>query len=343
MPAMKQLHLLITGLCPDFGQETEAALAGVETPALARILGRGRPEPAAAKLGLSARLAQLFQLTAEPDIPIAPLRLRADGIDPGDGQWWCADPVSLQLMLDHLRLGGNSHLDMVQAEADALVASLNQHFAGHVSFLAPSARRWYARFDTPVVARSTPLDAALGQSLRACLPQGQDGLRMQGLMNEIQMLLHTHPVNQQREWRGQEPLNSLWLWGGGKEMPAQTLPARLLADSPTAIALARAGATACAPLPDHLPDPSATSEDLVVVLDALLPLACDGRIRDWQQVLGHLEQAWFAPAWQAVRRGSIGSVRLEVLGADGHSHRLSRADTWKFWRQPGRLCPELSR
>jgi hypothetical protein len=33
------------------------------------------------------------------------------------------------------------------------------------------------------------------------------------LLNEIQMFLYQHPVNQQRELRGQPVINSLWCWG----------------------------------------------------------------------------------------------------------------------------------
>jgi hypothetical protein len=35
-------------------------------------------------------------------------------------------------------------------------------------------------------------------------------------MNEAQMLLHTHPLNDEREARGQLRVGSLWWWGGGR-------------------------------------------------------------------------------------------------------------------------------
>ena len=42
-------------------------------------------------------------------------------------------------------------------------------------------------------------------------------------MNEAQMILHTHPVNAEREARGMPAVNSVWLWGGGT-LPAITPP-----------------------------------------------------------------------------------------------------------------------
>jgi hypothetical protein len=340
---MNRLHLLVTGLCPDFGTQTEAAVAGVAVPALLALLGRGRPLPATTAAGVSERLAELFGLVRDPDWPIAPLRLAADGIEPGGGQWWCADPVHLELMLDHLRLGGGSRFDHTAAEAAALVASLNDHFAGEVAFLAPTPLRWYARFARPPSASTTPLDQARGRSVGDCLPQGKDAGRLQQVMNEVQMLCHAHPVNRQREAQGLEPVNSLWFWGGGRWHPPRPLPGQALADSAPAQALARAAGTPMDRLPERFDPACLQGGDGLVVLDSLLPLSCDGRIADWQAELARLEAAWFRPLLAALRAGRIGELQLEVLGPAGAARRLRRLDAWRFWRGPGTLCPILSR
>jgi len=47
------------------------------------------------------------------------------------------------------------------------------------------------------------------------MPAGRDGARIRSLMNEIQMLLHEHPVNQGRERARLLPVNGWWLWGFG--------------------------------------------------------------------------------------------------------------------------------
>src|SRR2546421_398768 len=43
------------------------------------------------------------------------------------------------------------------------------------------------------------------------------------LLNEAQMVLHTLPVNESRESRGEPPINSVWLWGAGSA-PAVAAP-----------------------------------------------------------------------------------------------------------------------
>jgi hypothetical protein len=40
-------------------------------------------------------------------------------------------------------------------------------------------------------------------------------------LNEVQMFLHGHPVNEAREACGKPVVNSLWLWGGGRQPAAQ--------------------------------------------------------------------------------------------------------------------------
>ena len=62
-------------------------------------------------------------------------------------------------------------------------------------------------FDSP--------DEVLGDDLFSHLPEGEGGRRWRALMTEAQVLLHNHSWNQQRAAQGQQPINSLWFWGGG--------------------------------------------------------------------------------------------------------------------------------
>jgi hypothetical protein len=45
-------------------------------------------------------------------------------------------------------------------------------------------------------------------------PQDESTKAWRKLLNEVQMVWHTHPVNAQRADHGLEPINSLWLYGG---------------------------------------------------------------------------------------------------------------------------------
>lgn len=82
------------------------------------------------------------------------------------------------------------------------------------------ADHWHVRLPTeaPLPNFATP-EQALGEDLFEHLPQGADGRRWRVLINEVQVLLHQHPLNAERRTRGLPPINSLWLWGGGR-LPA---------------------------------------------------------------------------------------------------------------------------
>ena len=48
-------------------------------------------------------------------------------------------------------------------------------------------------------------------------------------LNEVQMLLHDHPLNQTREARRQRPLNAVWISGCGRDR-GSALPSDLIVD-----------------------------------------------------------------------------------------------------------------
>ena len=70
-------------------------------------------------------------------------------------------------------------------------------------------------------------DFELAQSdiLEAFLPHGADLKRWQTLQTELQMLLHTHEVNQARLARGAQPINGFWL---DQVTSARDIPAEIL-------------------------------------------------------------------------------------------------------------------
>jgi hypothetical protein len=122
------------------------------------------------------------------------------------------------------------------------------------------------------------------------------------MMNELQMLLHDHPVNIAREARGEPAINSLWFWGGGK-LPGTLTPQlnALYSDHPLAMGLAQH-----AGVPRHAV-PADASEllanmphgQVVVLLDGLEWPAHYNDIEGWLDELQQLERAWFAPVLEA--------------------------------------------
>src|SRR5581483_5642844 len=128
--------------------------------------------------------------------------------EPGDDLWTRADPVHLRLMRDRLVLVPPAALRIAREEAEALLGALNEHFGDRLALQSIDERRWIARLSAPMeLAGQAPLLLA-GCDVAGALPSNAASPAHQ-LLNEAQMVLHAHPVNEAREARGEPPLNSI--------------------------------------------------------------------------------------------------------------------------------------
>jgi hypothetical protein len=314
-----------------------AEASGARAPALELLLARGRGATSESK-SVETWLQEAFGLEEQP-LAAGALTLAASGGDPAQGCWGRADPVHLRLMRDRLIVVPSAAFSLSRAEADALAGELNRHFAAALSLQAVEPERWCARLaDDFAFDAGAPIEAAgrdVDLSLRI---GGESGRRWSGLLNEIQMLLHAHPVNEAREARGEPTVNSLWLWGVGrvpKVAPAQWQS--VTAADPVALGLARLGGARQRQLPGSAPawlERSPEDGRHLLLLDALrAPLAL-GQSAEYRERIDALEKDWFAPLLAALRTGRIGMVTVHVPDHHGASFETIRGDLRRFWRRP---------
>jgi hypothetical protein len=210
---------------PGFRQHFEAQ-GRPRLRALERLVARARRLPAAEPGDF---LAARFGLSA---IAAAPFTRLADGGVP-DGRYWLrADPVHLAPDRDQLVLMPGSLLRVGADEAQALATAFNRVYGAEGWQLEfPQPARGYLRCPTPLDAVTHDPAPLTGGPVLEAMPAGADASRLKQLMNETQMLFHTHPVNQLREEAGHPLINSLWFWGGGT-LPARssTVPSRIITD-----------------------------------------------------------------------------------------------------------------
>jgi hypothetical protein len=325
----------------------DAPYAGLDLAALERVFARGRrtAQPAAT---LEAWLAQRYDPAAADEFPYAPYSALGDGLDPAAEAWLRADPCHLRLGTDQLVLADAATFDIDAAEADALVAALNAHFAPDgLTFLAARPDRWYVRLENVPAMTATPLAAARGRSIDPLLPRGADGRTWHARLNEVQMVLHTHPVNEARESRGAPPVNSVWPWGSGRlpdSAPRRPF-ARVRTADPLATGLAMAsGAATYAPAPNARAWlAEAPSEGVeAIIIDALRVPAAWGDAYEWRTRLESIERHWIAPLLDALREGRIGMLTLHAIGAGGSLQvETTRQDLRYFWRRPRPLAAWL--
>ncbi len=263
----------------------------------------------------------------------APVAALGAGVDPAGRFLIRADPVTMRVTHDDVRIVARVD-DLDARESATLVTLLDAHFAAEgLDFHAPRGDAWFAASSTMHEIATTPLDAALGQPLRPCLPTGAGAARWRRWLTEAQMLLHEHALGARAH-----PVNGLWFSGGGVlprpadagstrgGMRVAAVPGR---DGDVARGLARLDgrdADAWRDL-DSAIAAAGDAAKLVVVLPRR-----DGATE--AQGAG----ASLAAAWSALERGTID--RLDLV-ADGRGV----AATWSmarpsFWR---RIAPRAAR
>lgn len=178
----------------------------------------------------------------------------------------------------------------------------------------------YIRSARPMVTPAgspVPLD---GQNPEGALPPAETAADTLNLISEIEMTLHGQPVNAERLSRGEPPVNSLWLWGGG-----------------------------------HAPEPRTVAVPPFFGGEPLLRgywQSVSGGIRDWPGSIGACLDATpggfvaaiptqaaqgagfqedLAALRDALRAGRLEGARL--ISADGIRATLRRADRLRIWRR----------
>jgi hypothetical protein len=150
-------------------------------------------------------------------LPFAAHAAREDGIEVLDLAWGQLTPVHWHVGRDEIVLTDPEALQLDAAESRALLESVRELFESEGFGLAWGAPlRWYAAHESLVELPTASLDRVVGRNVDRWLPEGAQARLLRRLQNEVQMLLHTHPVNEAREARGELSVNSFWLSGCGR-------------------------------------------------------------------------------------------------------------------------------
>lgn len=307
-------------------------------PAFTTLLGRGRLSRRPAR-DTTAILAELTGLAAP--LPAAALRWFALRDHPGEADWLCLDPVRLNFHERSLIVDDPQHLRLSGDEAAALAAALAPTLAalGRIEVISPG--HWNLCLSAGAPAFQALSDAA-GRSA-APLPPDPAYAPWRQALNEAQMILHVHPVNQARQAAGQPAVNSLWPWGGGRlpELAPAAAHDAIWSDDPVARGIARLLQIDGAALPAGYSGAAARAP--LALVDGLKHPAGTGDAMVWRDELARFEAEWLAPALDALRRGRLDALRLIAPGDPAAAELLvSRHDLRKFWRQPRGLAELVS-
>jgi hypothetical protein len=221
-----------------------AALQGLALPALRALLARlalaARSSGDAYALSMPherALAAALGWEGADGTLPWAARAAAADGLDTGDLAWGLLSPVHWQVGREHLTMGDPDALDLDAAESRAFVDALRPLFESEGWLLAWGApTRWYLAHESLATLPTASPERVIGRNPDLWLPDHPHAKPLKRLVSEVQMLLHSHPLNAAREADGRDPLNSVWLSGCGPRQPDRA-PAPQVLDALRAPAL----------------------------------------------------------------------------------------------------------
>lgn len=184
-------------------------------PELARWLSRSQAELHAPNSTQFIRLLTALKMPA-PKAALAAMRYWGDtGVQP-DHWVAAADPVWMQAGLDKLFLQVPSNGELRPVAMTGLFGDLNRQLFSNSSMQLKVVRNsGYLCGGDGLPTATLPATAIAGEQPNDWIPDGPAAANYLNMTSELQMALHEHPLNRQREEAGLMPVNALWLWGGG--------------------------------------------------------------------------------------------------------------------------------
>ena len=229
-PPSPSRHLLVpfAGRSGDASPACRAALSALRLPNLEALLGRLAPDPgrddAQAATTLSPpherALARALGIPFNDGlIPWAAREAQHGGLSrAGSGEPWALLTLChWEVAVDQVVLDDPDGIAITEAESLALLEAARPFFQEDGISLRRSAvpGRWLARGELFRTLPTASVDRVAGQSIADWAPLSDALKPVRKLQNEMQMLLYTQRVNDERVARGTQPINSFWLSGTG--------------------------------------------------------------------------------------------------------------------------------
>ncbi len=341
-------------------RELEFSRSLADYPAILRFLSRSRHKTSVLQSAEQALLHYFgYAQVAIGELPAGICSLGADTTEEF-GQIARADPVYVKAEPDHASIHSAAALQLSAEDAQMLVAGLNSHFNEiGCRFHLGDTWRWHLTGAELGGAEGTtllaePLNQVADRNVVSFLDPERHPVEWRRLLTEIQMVLHSLPVNIERMERGLQPVNSLWAWGAHPMPERQTTPEICCyAEDAFARGLCQISGIENLPLSQ---EPSCGDQQSILlcsrVLETLLlrqVVASPGDFSsDLQMTEAYSESAsqndpgsvqgglqWLEKnlAWgmSQLLRGRLGDIHL--VPCDGEVLKMRRIDLLRFWQR----------
>jgi hypothetical protein len=163
-------------------------------------------------------------------IPWAAWQVEQEGRETAGQAWARITPCHWTVAQNHIDMGHPHDLRLDARESRLLLASMQPFFEQDgiaLEYDAPTL--WLAHGELFRGLATPSLDRVVGRTIDDWMPRSPEGRTLRRLQQEMQMLLYTHQVNEERARGGSLPVNSFWASGTG------ALPAKHAAEVPTGL------------------------------------------------------------------------------------------------------------
>lgn len=211
------------------GEEAAEALAqlGPMLPNFATLLGRMQSEGHCGSDEFNPDMPHELALAAlrgEAAPATAAWQAQDLGL-PVDRPWALLTPLHLAISVDQVKAHAPETLHLADAESHALFDGLAELWPASQGWLAhwAGSTEWLVSHERLAGISAASLDRVVQRNIEPWLPQARP---LRSLQNEVQMLLHRHPLNESRRM----PVNSVWISGCGSSASSRALPADVRVD-----------------------------------------------------------------------------------------------------------------
>jgi len=215
-------HLLIP-FASSRDEGCAAALATLALPHLEKLLAR--LVPGALDGGEETHLSMpcervLARACGLPDsdgrIPWAAWQVAQEGRPTLGAAWARITPCHWQLGQDHVAMGHPDDLQLDARDSQSLLAAVRPYFEQDgivLEYREPTL--WLARGEVFRELATASLDRVVGRAVDDWISRAPEARSLRRLQQEMQMLLYTHDVNEDRVRTARLPVNSFWVSGTG--------------------------------------------------------------------------------------------------------------------------------
>lgn len=296
-----------------------------------RWLSKGRLGDAAPREEMLLRVLSVIGQPA-PQQGLAALRFWGQTGDRAAAWMAAADPVHLEATMNDLRLHALRAQQMPATDLHALFDHLQRTLGSEYGVdFASIGSCGYLRGDHHIATAAVSTDIVDRCNADEFMPDSEETANFHRLLGELQLALHEHEVNRNRDAAGVRVVNSLWFWGGGiaPEKDVRPIPP-LFSNDP----LFKGYWESCTGVVDKW-----TGE-----FDRCLDIAVNGFVAVPPDVHDDsrpvVQAAWLDKLRQLLKEGSLN--KLTLLFRDGLSVEIGRYDVFRFWRTVSPLLQDVT-